>query len=158
MGNLSAQEAANFSGTTLITDYPETPVDLKSGTRVFHTVMAGKSLKEAGVQQTQTNEYLVVFELDSEGAAVFREYITLANVGKVLAIVLDKKVISAPPVKSAIYLWKRFARRFRLKLPVIFRDPAALRRFAGRLESDRKPDRRPLTSDGTRSTRAWSPG
>ncbi len=101
MGDLSVQEAADLTGSTLVTDYPDVPADVPQGTRVYHTVMTGKSLKDAGVQQSSTNEFLVVFELDSEGASLFREY-TSNNVGKILAIVLDKEVISAPRVQTAI--------------------------------------------------------
>jgi len=101
MADLSTQEVSDLYGVTLATDFPEVPANLTAGTRVFHTVMTGKSLKEAGVQQSRTNEFMVGFELDSEGAQIFRDF-TTANVGKFLGIVLDKKVISVPRVNSAI--------------------------------------------------------
>ena len=101
MGVLTSAEVTALTGTTLVTDYPETPADLPEGTYVYHTIMTGKSLKQVGVQQSKTNEFLVGFELDSDGAKIFRDY-TTNNIGSFLAIILDKEVISIPRVKTAI--------------------------------------------------------
>jgi preprotein translocase subunit SecD len=68
---------------------------------VYHTIMTGAELKTVEVTTSQTGEYQVAFELTSTGAKVFGDY-TSAHVGQILAIVLDKKVISAPRVNSAI--------------------------------------------------------
>jgi preprotein translocase subunit SecD len=101
MGKISPQDASAFVGTTLTTDYPTTPLDLPSGTHVYHTVMTGGSLNHVTVQQSRTGENLIAFDLTSDGAQVFRDY-TSNNVGNYLAIVLDKEVISIPVVKTAI--------------------------------------------------------
>jgi preprotein translocase subunit SecD len=68
--------------------------------KIYHTIMTGAELQTALVQATAGN-YEISFELKSEGAKIFADY-TSKNVGKILAIVLDKKVISAPSINSAI--------------------------------------------------------
>ncbi|MCL4488552.1 MAG: protein translocase subunit SecD [Chloroflexi bacterium] len=69
---------------------------------IYRTVMTGKDLQTASVafQQT-TNQPYIQFSLTSDGAKIFSDY-TSNNVGKYLAIVLDKRVISSPVIKSAI--------------------------------------------------------
>jgi preprotein translocase subunit SecD len=69
--------------------------------QVFHTVMTGAALKNVAVTVSQTGQYQVSFELTAEGSTTFANF-TSAHVGDVLAIVLDKKVISAPRIDSAI--------------------------------------------------------
>jgi preprotein translocase subunit SecD len=66
----------------------------------FHTVMTGAALKTATVQSSQ-GRIVVAFTLTDEGKKIFGDH-TSANVGRVLAIVLDKKVISSPRIESAI--------------------------------------------------------
>jgi preprotein translocase subunit SecD len=59
-------------------------------------------LSNVGVQLNSTSgQYEVSFELKSDAAKTFADF-TTTHVGKVLAIVLDKKVISAPTINSAI--------------------------------------------------------
>jgi preprotein translocase subunit SecD len=68
----------------------------------FHTVMTGKDLKTVNVgSNPQTGDYYVAFTLSSEGAKTFGDF-TASHVGKQLAIVVDKKVISAPRIEQAI--------------------------------------------------------
>lgn len=92
-------------GSTLVTDYSptgspvETPAD---GTTVYHTIMTGAELKSINVSQdTLGTNYIINFELKPEGTKIFGQH-TSANVGKVLTIVLDKQVISAPVINDAI--------------------------------------------------------
>jgi preprotein translocase subunit SecD len=96
--------------TPLRTDYlvgsssPVTSTEVTTNTlltKVYHTVMGGKDLKSAVAARSQTGEYEVSFTLTSEGAQIFKDF-TSANVGKPLAIVLDKKVISAPRINQPI--------------------------------------------------------
>jgi preprotein translocase subunit SecD len=69
---------------------------------VFHTVMTGAGLKEAGATVAQTTgEYEVAFVLTDEGKQTFADY-TSAHVGEILGIVLDKTLISAPRISVAI--------------------------------------------------------
>ena len=68
---------------------------------VYRTVMTGGDLQEVFVSQDQVGGFQIAFELTSEGSDIFAAH-TSANVGKQLAIVLDKTVISAPRIQSAI--------------------------------------------------------
>jgi preprotein translocase subunit SecD len=97
-------------GTTLFTDYSPTgdPIELPAEAdgstpemTVYHTIMAGSDLKGVAVSSDPLQGYAIDFELTSEGADVFGAH-TSANVGKILTIVLDKRVISAPSINSAI--------------------------------------------------------
>ncbi|MBC7238999.1 MAG: protein translocase subunit SecD, partial [Chloroflexi bacterium] len=49
----------------------------------------------------QTNQPVIAFEMNSEGAKIFAEH-TAANIDRFLAIVLDGEVISCPRIQSAI--------------------------------------------------------
>ncbi|HJW90615.1 MAG TPA: protein translocase subunit SecD [Anaerolineales bacterium] len=68
---------------------------------IYHTVMTGEVLKTVEVGTGTTGEYTIDFVLTPEGAKTFAEY-TSTNIGQFLGIVLDKQVISAPRVESAI--------------------------------------------------------
>ena len=70
--------------------------------QVYHTVMTGAALDTVTVQAgTLAGSYQIAFTLKSNGSQAFSDY-TTNNVGKYLAIVLDKKVLSAPVIKNAI--------------------------------------------------------
>ncbi|MFN2302958.1 MAG: protein translocase subunit SecD, partial [Anaerolineales bacterium] len=69
--------------------------------RVYHTVMTGSAIKSVTVTTDELGKPQVAFELTSEGSKIFAEY-TASHIGKILAIVLDKSVISAPSIESAI--------------------------------------------------------
>jgi len=93
----SATPAATAApGTTPATDATPAAAEQK----IYHTVMTGAELQTALVQSV-AGGYEISFELKSNGAKIFADY-TSKNVGKILAIVLDKKVISAPSINSAI--------------------------------------------------------
>lgn len=97
--------AMKDAGDTILTDNANTgvftPTQPVSPTQqIWHTVMTGAELKTA-VASVQTGNYEVSFELTSSGAKVFGDF-TSNNIGKVLAIVLDKKIISAPLINDAI--------------------------------------------------------
>ncbi|HZQ09838.1 MAG TPA: hypothetical protein VFD70_24890 [Anaerolineae bacterium] len=71
-------------------------------TQVYSTVMTGDCLQTASaVFDPNTNQPEIAFSLKSTGAKILGDY-TSSNIGKFLAIVLDKKVISVPRVQSAI--------------------------------------------------------
>ncbi|MEJ5313369.1 MULTISPECIES: protein translocase subunit SecD [Anaerolinea] len=73
-----------------------------ASTTVYHTIMTGKDLKSVVVSRNPTTgEVVIDFTLSDEGAKIFDEY-TSNNIGKILAIVLDKKIISAPRVQGRI--------------------------------------------------------
>jgi len=100
-------------GTVLQTDYASgtsstepTPTPSADGTQpnttVYHTVMTGKELVTVGVSpDSLTGKYSISFKLSAEGTKVFAAH-TSANVNKVLTITLDKVVLSAPNIQSAI--------------------------------------------------------
>jgi preprotein translocase subunit SecD len=71
------------------------------GQRIFRTVMTGSVLSDAQVTTSETGNYEVAFELNDEGAQIFRDF-TSQHIGDILAIVLDKQIISAPSIQNAI--------------------------------------------------------
>ena len=63
--------------------------------------LTGDYLSDARVGSDRTNRWIVSFSFNSEGAKVFSE-LTERNVGRPLAIVLDRQVYSAPNIKERI--------------------------------------------------------
>lgn len=64
--------------------------------------MTGNYLSSASVQfSSTTNQPYIAFSLTQDGGKIFGDY-TTNNVGRFLAITIDKKVISSPVIKSAI--------------------------------------------------------
>ncbi|QDR80854.1 protein translocase subunit SecD [Sporomusa termitida] len=64
-------------------------------------VMTGKDLKDAKAQIDQGGQKLVSIEFTDEGAKKFAE-VTAKNVGKHIAILLDKQILTNPVVQEAI--------------------------------------------------------
>ena len=69
--------------------------------QVFETLMTGRHLKDADVSTDNMGQVVIAFELTDEGAQIFRDY-SLKHVGDVVAIVLDKRVLSAPVINEPI--------------------------------------------------------
>ncbi|MGB8646656.1 MAG: protein translocase subunit SecD [Anaerolineae bacterium] len=88
--------SATITTTGAVTATPQV-----TNTRVFTTVMTGDCLSSASVTFDNTNKPIISFSLADKGSKIFGDF-TTANVRKYLAIVLDKKVISAPVINSAI--------------------------------------------------------
>ncbi|MBI4791042.1 MAG: protein translocase subunit SecD [Chloroflexi bacterium] len=88
--------AAGITATSPVTTTtPVTPT-------IYRTVMTGKDLQTASVSfQQTTSQPFISFSLTSDGGKIFGDY-TSKNVNKFLAIVLDKRVISSPVIKSPI--------------------------------------------------------
>ena len=125
MSSLSPQEAIALVGSTVQTDFgqsaeslttPEataaptetiTSTAVTSATQgtaqlpVFHTIMTGAGLKNVAVSTSQAGEYQVSFELQNTETQTFADF-TRAHVGQILAIILDKKVISVPSINQPI--------------------------------------------------------
>lgn len=109
LSSLPPEQAYSLVGTKIITDFgesePISPTETLSPTitsQVYHTVMTGAALKSVQVVPDQlTGEPQVGFELQKDASQLFADY-TTEKVGTVLAIVLDKEVISAPRINSAI--------------------------------------------------------
>jgi preprotein translocase subunit SecD len=113
--SMSPEEAYKMDNVVIVTDYgrssetSQTITNTQSLTQtmgsqqsqIFHTVMNGSSLKTVSVQTNDLGEPEVVFALNSEGAKIFSDF-TSTHVGQILAIVLDKTVISAPRIQNPI--------------------------------------------------------
>ena len=69
--------------------------------KIWHTIMTGDQLSSVIVSTDSLGQYAIDFQLKPDGTQIFGEY-TTNNIGKYLAIVLDKKVISAPVINGAI--------------------------------------------------------
>lgn len=65
------------------------------------TVMNGTDLKDAHAQMDQSNQNLVALEFSDEGGKKFAD-LTTKNVGKRIAILLDKQVLTNPHVNEPI--------------------------------------------------------
>lgn len=79
-----------------------TPVDPNDpAQKTWHTIMTGNHLKSVNVTTDQLGKPVISFALDEEGTKIFADH-TAKNVNKILAITLDKKIISAPSINSAI--------------------------------------------------------
>ena len=68
---------------------------------IYHTVMTGASLASVNVETGQLSGFVIAFTLKNDASSMFADY-TGANIGKYLAIVLDKKVISSPSIDAKI--------------------------------------------------------
>ena len=77
---------------------PTVPVSTEP---VYTTVMTGKELETANVALDQYGKPEIQFTLKPTGASTFATF-TSRNVGRFLAIVLDKQIISCPRVETAI--------------------------------------------------------
>lgn len=102
-----AQAAATPSPTISPTDTispttPISPTNSITDTQVYSTVMTGDCLSTASYQANPTtNQAEIRFELKGAGIKIFGDH-TTNNVGRYLAIALDKRVISSPSINSPI--------------------------------------------------------
>jgi preprotein translocase subunit SecD len=99
--SLSTQQAIELVGQSIQTDFPVGDAAPDAGQQIFPTVLTGADLKTVGVGTDELNRYAVQFELNPEGAEVFSDF-TGAHAGDILAIVLDKVVISVPAIQGQI--------------------------------------------------------
>lgn len=92
----------DFAGGTTATPTP--PAADENGTNpqpVYHTIMTGRELTSVNVGVGPSGQPAVDFVLSPEGTRIFAEH-TAANIGKILTITLDKRVVSAPGIEGAI--------------------------------------------------------
>ena len=118
MSSLDQNQAATLVGKDIQTDYGISTTENPAATQTitptqgitttetvtptFHTVMTGADLQTVQVEASQqSGSYQVAFKLTPDGAKIFADF-TASHVGDVLAIVLDKQVISTPVINSAI--------------------------------------------------------
>jgi len=91
-----------------------TPTVTATPIPVYKTIIQGKDLTSADVAFDELNRPEISFNLTGDGAKAFGDYST-NNVGKYLAIVLDKRVISSPQIQNPITEGKgRITGRFTL--------------------------------------------
>ncbi len=114
MSTITPDQAYTLVNSVIKTDFGQSsteqtvPVTTTEGvtstvpiSQTFKTVMTGADLKSVNVTTSQTGQYEVAFQLTSNGGKIFSDF-TGTHVGKILAIVVDKKVISTPTINSAI--------------------------------------------------------
>ena len=82
------------TGTATTTQYA-------AGGQVFQTLMTGRDLKDAYVTTDQKGKVAIGFELTDSGAKIFGDY-TARHIGDIVAIILDKRVLSAPVIQGVI--------------------------------------------------------
>lgn len=69
--------------------------------QIYNTIMTGAAIEQVGVTRNAVGASEVAFQLTNEGSAIFADF-TTRNVGNVLAIVLDKEIISTPTIQNPI--------------------------------------------------------
>ncbi len=103
-------ESAAVSETTLEPDVeatsiapPEEQAIVNPATgQPFTTVMTGAGLQAAAAAfDPQSNQWLIQFELTSDGGAAFGPF-TASRIGEPMAIVLDGTVLSAPTIQAQL--------------------------------------------------------
>lgn len=72
------------------------------GERVYNTVLTGADLKSADVGFDENGRPIIAFEFKSGEPTQKLAEFTRANVGRFLAITMDKQVLSAPVIQSEI--------------------------------------------------------
>jgi preprotein translocase subunit SecD len=103
----TATETPAPTATPAATDAANTDAAAADATtttdKVYHTVITGADLDEVYVTapQTSLDGYAVSFKLKADATQTFADF-TSNNIGKMLAIVLDNKIVSSPVIQSAI--------------------------------------------------------
>jgi len=63
--------------------------------------MTGQHVRDASVSADSQGKIVIAFELTDEGTRIFRDF-TATHIGESVAIVLDKRVVSAPVIQNPI--------------------------------------------------------
>lgn len=105
-GLTNEDEAIRLFGETGLLEFVDLgDVPAAAGTQLeegeFPTILTGRNLQSADVAFDEFRRPQINFQWDSEGATVFGEH-TKDNVGRYLAITMDKVVLSAPVIQSQI--------------------------------------------------------
>jgi preprotein translocase subunit SecD len=108
----SSSSTSTTTATTSVTEIPTvTPTTDPAATpaptstpdtapTVYHTVMTGAALSTVNVE-LQNGSFVIAFSLKSDYSTMFSDF-TASHVNQYLAIVLDKRVISAPSINAKI--------------------------------------------------------
>ena len=106
-GNNTNTEKLSKSSTPTLQNNEIQPSDLSAPSsneeKIYHTVLTGAAIKAVAIDPPAQPGagYSIHFTLTADGAKVFSDF-TKENIGKMLAIVLDKKIISSPVIRSHI--------------------------------------------------------
>ena len=102
-GDFSPEEGAVLQTDFFTGSSTETPPpgDGSQQATVYHTIMTGEALRSVNVGLDERGLPAIDFVLTTEGATIFSDH-TSANKDKILSIVLDKRVISAPRIDEPI--------------------------------------------------------
>lgn len=100
-GDFTPEEGAVLKTDYLPNQSTTPPVEGAPAETIYHTIMTGKELRSVNVGVDQFNNPAIDFTLSTDGATIFGDH-TSANRGKILSIVLDKEVISAPRIEDPI--------------------------------------------------------
>ncbi|MDF3057914.1 MAG: protein translocase subunit SecDF [Rariglobus sp.] len=92
--------------------------------------MTGKNVENAGARMDEFGRYEIQLSFDAEGAEMFAK-VTSANVGRLLGIVLDGRLYSAPNINGAItggvaQITGGFSQREALELANVLNNPLDL--------------------------------
>lgn len=104
LGSTRLEEGTVIQTDIGLTEEQQSAIETETATdenKIWHTVMTGDQLDSVNVSTNNLGQYTIQFTLKSDGQKTFADY-TENNIGSILAIVLDKKIISAPRVDSAI--------------------------------------------------------
>jgi preprotein translocase subunit SecD len=112
MSSITQPEALTLVDQTIQTDYQlsssagvTSTVGVTETTdltqRIWHTALTGADLESASVTTNEVGQYEVAIVFTSQGGDKFAEF-TGNHINDVLAIVLDKKVISVPVINDKI--------------------------------------------------------
>ena len=106
MSSISQTEAGSLIGQAIKTDYGlsgNLPVITSTALtdQIWPSAMTGTALADAGVTTDQAGKYEISLTFTSDGTKQFASF-TSDHVGDVLAIVLDKVVLSVPTINSAL--------------------------------------------------------
>ena len=99
----SYESEIKFTQSPLDIGQPDIEVDKSITEKIYHTVITGADLDSVSIAppQSPSEGYIVLFRLKPEATELFADH-TKNNTGKLLAIVLDKEVISAPVISQPI--------------------------------------------------------
>jgi preprotein translocase subunit SecD len=98
---VAAANTPPAGGTTAPGNPTPSPESQVQEAKVFHTVLTGAQLVNAGVIKDRLGAIEVSIEFDDAGGKIFSEY-TASHIGEPLGIVFDKHLISAPIINSTI--------------------------------------------------------
>ena len=103
VGTQTTSETVTPTPAPLNVGQPEIASPQAADISIFHTVITGADLATVVVTPPRNpgDGYAVAFTLKPEAKQVFGAF-TKANIGKLLAIVLDKKIVSTPVIEGAI--------------------------------------------------------